>query len=427
MRGRLLIGISVLMWSFTVTLSGCSIDEGQHLSESYTESAYSTGAVVSDDSAGITETPDDNSNDGYITIGSDHEDNVIKSYNQEIEETGTIINGMEEISDLYLTAMDNENLYFSSTSLPRTISSVNRSDHEMIDIMTYNLDVEWGSNNKNTYCGNYVVFPCSGSPDDEYVTIRAFVGKTDGQTKCILEQPTGAISVCAAELNANEMTFLCTGEKKGIFNIYKYNFNEDQAKHIYSEELDTLSQNSNPLIACYNEDIYFVFKLNEDKNIFCVKRINADGEECDVMHLELPGYFDTTMREFTVTENNILIRFEPSDEFGYFRTVIVNKKTNKIFSDSGDNGLGVRYNDNLIDGRYIIFRAGSKSNSSHPMICVFDDLNSEFHFLKFTEIDTEKIINIVADYRGDVVFWVDDSGTDTMLLFEDLCSLITNS
>ncbi len=434
MKNRIVIGVSVMLCSLITALTGCSMKKEQHSNTNdFSESESSTEiSVPYDNSDNIEGSDNSDANSAGDDLSSLNEstpkEGAIKSYKHTIETAGMITNDIE-IDNLYLTAMDNNNFYFSSTDLPQKISSVDRGNHELKrEVMTYDLDVEDGFvTSKRTYCGNYVVFPCLGSPDDEYVTLRAFVGKSGEKARCILEQPTGAISVCAAELNENEMVFLCTGKEKGIFNIYKYNFNEEKARLIYTKELDISSQNSNPLIACFNGDVYFIFRTSQNKNTYCIKKLDADGGECDEMFLELPAYSDTSMCEFTVAENNILIRFEPSDSNGYFRTVLIDKKTKKIFSDSGDNKLGVRFNDGLIDGRYILFRAGTKSYSTHPMVCVFDDFNSEFHFITFAKIDNPKIINTVADFSGDVVFWVNEYGTNSIILFEDVCSLIANN
>lgn len=406
---------SMVLCVFTMALSGCSVGIENSVTESgIIGSDYSTETSISYSNLDYTEKPN---NDG----------GTLKSFNHTVDVKGLNINDVE-ISNQYLTAMDNDNFYFSSTTYPQIISSVARNNHtSKQDIMTYDLDVEWGfTTSKRTYCDHYVVFPCYGSPDDECITLRAIVGKTDEEAKCILEQPTGSFFVCAAALGENEMAFLCTGEQRGTFNIYKYNFSENQARLIYTKKLDTPSANSNPLIACCDGEIYFVFRTNHNENAYIVRRIDADGNECGDTILELSGYSDVSMAEFTVTANNILIRFEPTEDFGYYQTVLYNKSTNKIFTDSDDNGLGVRFNDGLIDNRYILFRAGSKSNTTHPMVCVFDDWTTKFHFITFAAIDNSKIINTVADISGDVVFYIREDGDNSLIIFKNMCSLIVN-
>lgn len=404
-------------------LSGCSIGHKDQLDESgLPESNNSTDASVLDEcsenmpDSGIPEEP---------SIGD--ADSIIKFRNYAIENNGSSISDTG-MGRRYFIAMDNNNFYYSSSSYPQTIFSVDKSNQNVKqEIMTYDLDVEWGfTTSKRTYCGHYVVFPCYGTPDDDYLTLQAIVGRSGEEAKCILEQTTGSFFVCAAELSENEMAFLCTGEQRGTFNIYKYNFNEEQARLIYTKELDTQSANSNPLITCCDGEIYFVFRTSQNENSYCVRRIDTDGNECDDMILELSGYSDVSMAEFTVTANNILIRFEPTDDNGYFQTVLYNKSTDKTFADSGDNGLGVRFNDGLIDDRYILFRAGSKSDSTHPMVCVFDDWTSKFHFITFAAIDNSKIINTVADKNGNVVFYIHEDGDISLIMFKDVCSHVVN-
>lgn len=415
--------LSIFFCCLMTLLSGCSIMYKDPLNKSsLSESSNSTYASVPDEGfegmpdSGVPEEP---------SVGDAN--SIIKDYNYTIKDNGAILNDMG-MGSRYFIAMDNDNFYYSSSSYPDTIYSVDRSNQKVNrEIMTYDLDVEWGfTTSKRTYCGHYVVFPCYGSPNDECITLRAIVGKSGEEARCILDQPTGSFFVCAAELSENEMAFLCTAEQRGTFNIYKYNFNEEQARLIYTKKLDTPSANSNPLIACCDGEIYFVFRTSQNENVYCIRRIDADGNECGDMLLELPGYSDVSMAEFTVTANNILIRFQPTEDNGYFQTVLYNKSTNKTFADSGDNGLGVRFNDGLIDDRYILFRAGSKSDSTHPMVCVFDDRTSEFHFITFAAIDNSKIINTVADKNGDVAFYIHEDGDISLIMFKDVCSLVVN-
>ncbi len=421
---RKAVVLSILFCCLMMFLSGCSIGHKDTLNESgLSESNNSTDASVLGESS---ESVPDSAAPEEPAVGD--ENGMIKCRNYTIENNGSPLSDMG-MGRRYFIAMDNNNFYYSSSSYPETVFSVDRSDQsENREILSYDLDVEWGfTTSKRTYCGHYVVFPCYGNPDDEYLTLRAIVGKSDEEAKCILEQPTGSFFVCAAELGENEMAFLCTGEQRGTFNIYKYNFNEEQARLIYKKKLDTPSANSNPLITCCDGEIYFVFRTSQNENVYCLRRIDANGNECGDMFLELPGYSNVSMAEFTVTANNILIRFEPTEDNGYFQTVLYNKSTNKTFADSGDNGLGVRFNDGLIDDRYILFRAGSKFDPTHPMVCVFDDRTSGFHFITFAAIDNSKIINTVADINGDVVFFIHEDGDTSLILFKDMCSLIVES
>lgn len=420
---RKAVVLSFFFCCLMMFLSGCSIGHKDPLNESgLSESNNSTDASVLDEcsesvpDSGVPEEPNVDDISGTINCR-----------NYTIENDGSLLDDMG-MGRRYFIAMDNNNFYYSSSSFPETIFSVNRFDQKVNrEIMTYDLDVEWGrSTSKRTYCGHYVVFPCYGSSSDECIILRAIVGKSGEEARCILEQPTGSFFVCAAELSENEMAFLCTAEQRGTFNIYKYDFNEEQARLIYTKKLDTQSANSNPLIACCDGEIYFVFRTSQNENEYCIRRIDANGNECGDMFLELPGYSDLSMGEFTVTENNILIRFYPVEDDGYFQTVLYNKSTNKTFTDSGDNGLGVRFNDGLIDDRYILFRAGSKSDPTHPMVCLFDDRTSEFHFITFAAIENSKIINTVADKNGDVVFYTHEDDDISLIMFKDVCSFIVS-
>lgn len=424
---KLLINMAIIL-SALIALSGCSAEEVQGVSQSeFAESQFSTEATYN--TSDNTDVPDDNSDivDDNTDISVRNE-NVIKCANYSIDTVGVSLNDMKQAQKKYLLAMDNNYFYFSAESGPfmTKISSVDRNNFSVEqDIVEYDFDVEYGlSTSKRTYCGNYVAFPCSGSPDDEYVTMRALAGRSGEQQKCILEQPTSSISVCVSELSTDEIVFLCSGEKRGIFNIYKYNFSEEQAQLIYTTELDESSQNSNPLINCCNGDIYFIYRSAENKTDYCIKQLDTDGKICDEILVSLPEHYDTSLGEFTVTENNFLIRFYPDDDFGYFQTVLINRKTNEIFSDSGDNKLGVRFNDGMVDGRYMIFRAGSKSASEHPMICVFDDWNSKFNFVEFTEIDSSEIINTVASTNGDIVFFTHEGSDRFVTMYESVHTII---
>lgn len=400
-------------------LGGCAAKSSPNSDGSQTSSA----AVISSETDESSESKPDSSIPEEPSAGGAI--SIIKDYNYTIENDGSLLDDMG-MGRRYFIAMDNNNFYYSSSSYPDTIYSVDRSDQKVNrEIMTYDLDVEWGfTTSKRTYCGHYVVFPCYGSPYDECITLRVIVGKSGEEAKCILEQPTDSFFVCAAELSENEMAFLCTAEQRGTFNIYKYNFNEEQAQLIYTKKLDTQSANSNPLIACFDGEIYFVFRTSQNEDVYCIRKIDADGNECGDTLIELPGYSEVSMAEFTVTANNIFIRFKPFEDDGYFQTVLYNKSTNKAFTDSGDNGLGVRFNDGLIDDRYILFRAGSKSDRTHPMVCVFDDRTSEFHFVTFEAIENSEIINTAADKNGDVVFYTHEDGDISLIMFKDMCSLI---
>lgn len=419
-----------------IALSGCSTEGVQSISESDFSESNSTTDITIDtsDASDISDTsestdalvdnpdtPNDNTDDTVIC------EKPIKCSNHSIDSKGILLNDLKQAQEHYLIAMDNNCFYFSlGKHGMEQIISVDKNDFSVEqDVLDYKYSIEYGwSTSKRTYCGHYVAFPCLGSVYD--VTLNAWVGKSGEEQKCILEQPTGAITICAAEVSDDEIVFLCTGELKGIFNIYRYNFAEEKAQLIYTEILDEASQNSNPLITCCNGDIYFIYRSAENKTDYCIKQLDTDGNVCDEMHLSLPEDYDTSMGEFTVTENNFLIRFFPEDDFGYFQTVLVNRETEEISSDSGYNKLGVRFNDGMIDDRYIIYRAGSELVPDHPMICVFDDWNSEFNFIEFTEIDSSGIINTVADSNGDIVFFTHDGDVRFVTMYENVVGFLND-
>ena len=59
------------------------------------------------------------------------------------------------------------------------------------------------------------------------------------------------------------------------------------------------------------------------------------------------------------------------------------------------------------------------------MICVFDDWNSEFNFIEFTEIDSSEIINTVANDDGDIVFFTHEGDERFVTMYENVINLYT--
>lgn len=123
--------------------------------------------------------------------------------------------------------------------------------------------------------------------------------------------------------------------------------------------------------------------------------------------------------EITVTENNYIMKFSS-------KMIIIDRKSKRVISNSEDYRAGSRFNDHIINGRYIIFYE-SRMSDSGPQICVFDDKELEFHVLSFKSLKDKYIANIAVDYNGDVLFVVQDDIRDetrSMVLFEDVISMI---
>ena len=426
MKTRPVIVASVIVSLLLTVLSGCSSEKNS--SESYYDdiSANISGGFNKSEVSEIGSDISDNISSSDFNIPPTEPNYgtcAIKSFEKTINLEGIILGNTEQVVDLFPTAMDNNNLYFSSDSYPVTISSFNRKDFSIKEIMTYDPAVELQlGNNKKTYCGCYFTFPCYGDPDGD-VYLKVLVGKDGEEAKCVLNKKIYSISVCAAELNKSEMIFLCGGENQNEYELYKYKVGNEQATLIHTEMLDAAPKCNNPLIACYDEEIYFIYRPNHSETTFNIKRLDSNGKEIANDILELPQYSDMRINEFTVAENNFILRFDPNEaeQAGYV-PVMINRKSKEVVSDFGDYGLGMRFNDCIIDERYIVFFMGR--TDSGPMLCVFDDKNSEFHFLKFNALNTAIIFNSVVDYNGDVVFSIQESGTRSFVLYENIISLI---
>lgn len=253
--------------------------------------------------------------------------------------------------------------------------------------------------------------------------MRVYVGKTGEQMKCICEKKSDYATACASELNDTEMVFLCwgVGENKDVAEIYKYKVGDEQAQVIYTESMSEYSGNSNPLIACYNQEIYLIYSIDASQMV--IKTLNPNGKEVKSETVELPdNYAAMRINELTVTKNNYIIRFEPrSDNWTRYVPVMIDRKSKMCYSGF-DGGLGARYKDSVIDGRYVIFL---KTYKPYPVFYVFDDETAEFHLLKFEALKATTTVNAAVDHKGDVMFMIEDENrARSLVLYEDVTSLI---
>ena len=421
MKARLVIGALVTLCVLSSVLLGCArSNKPESVDSDITENNESNPDSSSTDSS-------DSSND------PDYEDCPIKKFEKTIDSDGINLNDTMQTGDIFPMALDNNYLYFSNNSFPLTISSFNRKDFSKTEIMTYDIDIEYCDSNKFIYCGCFFRFPCYGNPYGD-VYMKAFVGKVGEESKCILYKEVGTSIVASpAELNDTEMVFLCDSERKDGLSeeLYKYRVGDEQAKLIYTLE----TNKRQPIdVTCYNGEIYIIYEIrsgesglqgvsNRNEKQFCIKRLNSNGEEIDNELFEITGASDMYPFEITVTENNYILQFASQTST---KTVIINRKSKKVAVAADDDGFGGRFNDHIIDGRYIIFY-GRKTSESGPQICVFDDKNSELHVLSFKALKDKYIANIVADYNGDVLFVVQDDIRDetrSLVLFKDVVSLI---
>lgn len=353
---------------------------------------------------------------------------VVKYYEKIIESEGKLVINSPQLNNdkLYLRAMDNDYAYFSPPGSPLTVVSLDRGDYSSFEkLMSYETDLEWGGNyNKKTYCGCFFSFPCNFIYGEEGLTMRVYVGKTGEQMKCICEKPSHYPTACAAELNDTEMVFLCwgAGENADVAEIYKYKIGEEQAQVIYTERLGEYSVNSNPLIACYNGEIYLIYSINASQVV--IKSLNPDGKEVKSETVELPNnYAAMRISELTVTKNNYLIRFEPrGDSWTLYVPVMIDRNSKECYSGF-KGGLGGRFNDSIIDGRYIIILKDYEDPC--PMFNIFDDETAEFHLLKFWALRETKVLTAAVDCNGDVMLMVEDeNGARSLVLYENIISLI---
>ena len=254
--------------------------------------------------------------------------------------------------------------------------------------------------------------------------MRVYVGKTGDRMKCICEKPSNYATACAAELNDTQMVFLCwgEGENANVAEIYKYKVGEEQAQVIYTESLSEYSGNSNPLIACYNQEIYLIYSINASQVV--IKTLSSDGKEIKSETVELSNnYAAMRINELTVTKNNYIIRFEPRGNSRSSYVPIIIDRNSKMCYSEFKGGLGARYNDSIIDGRYIIFL--KDYSDPCPVFYVFDDETAEFHILKFMALEETEIITAAADSNGDIMFQIrDENGDSSLLLYENVTSLI---
>lgn len=344
-----------------------------------------------------------------------------------INSEGIVVVNSGQLRGLGLSVIDNNYIYLGANGYPNTVFSLDRSDYSSLnEVMTYDYDVEYAVfNNKYTYCGWYFAFPCYGDPyNGKGFTMRVYAGTTGEQMKCIFDKKAGSISACASELNDNEMVFSRHSAYNDMAEIYKYKVGDEQAQLIYSAALNDYEWNSCPLIACFNEQIYFVYSINDSQVV--IKTLNPDGKEFKSETVDIPEYASMRIHEFTVAENNYIILFDPRGEDSVYRQALIDRKSHMRFTDFGENGFGGRFNDSVIDGRYIIFlKNKGRYSYSYPILSVFDDKTLKFHDLKFRALSDVEVIDCDVDYKGDIIFWIrDENGNESLVLYEDVTSLI---
>lgn len=389
-------------------------------------SDYSTGGLES--SSGSSDTGSSESSSLPKSSEPPENEYVPKFYETAINSDGIVIVNSNQMRGLSLSKMDNNYVYLSSNSIPRTVFSLDRSDYSSFgEVMTFRFDVEFAVfNNKRTYCGWYFAFPCYGNPyDGNGFTMRVYAGTTGEQMKCIFDKKAGSLSACAAELNETEMVFLRYSDDNDAAEIYKYKVGYEQAQLIYTEVLSDYSLSSCPLIACFNEQIFFIYSINDSQVL--IKTLSPDGKEVKSETVELPNnYAAMKIHEFTVAENNYVILFDPGDEDIRYKQVLINRKNKRVFADFGEKGFGSRYNDSIIDDRYIIFLKNKGQDPySYPILSIFDDKTLEFHFLKFRALSDVEVTSSAVDYKGDIIFTIrDENGDKSLVLYEDITSLI---
>lgn len=441
MKTKFVIKAFAVLCTLSLVLSGCTRSSKP---ESVNSEEHSDTSVDSD----ITEN-NQNPPGGDPTDSSDLTDNpYFKDYPAEkifetsIESNGINLTDKVGTKDLFLTKIDNNYLYLVNNDFPVTYTGVSRNDFSKSEVMTYDVKVEDLDSNNHTYSGSYFATPCFGDPYGT-VYLKVLVGKVGEQSKCILNKEVGTtISVNFAEISDTEVVFMCDSDRKdGLMKeLYKYKIGDEQANLIYTQEV---ASKQLPKVTFYNGEIYIVHNMhnesglqsvsNRNDGLFCIQRLNADGEEIDREVIELPGLSRVSIVDFTVTENNYIMksRFPSTNETqGYYKTVIIDRKSRELFS--GFNP-GSRLNDARIDNRYILF-GYDVSSESGPQICVFDSEKSEFHILSFTALEDARIANIAANYNGDMVFVIQDDKEDinektdtySLVLFENICSIITN-
>ncbi len=344
-----------------------------------------------------------------------------------INSEGTVVVHRDMLRGRSACVIDNNYVYLRSNSCPTTIFTLDRSDYSSLnEVVTYDFDVEFAVfNNKYAYCGWYFAFPCYGDPyDGNGFNMRVYAGAAEGQGKCIFDEKVGSISACASELNDTEMVFSLHSAHNDIAEIYKYKVGNEQAHLIYSTALNDYEWNSCPLIACFNEQIYFIYGINDSQVV--IKTLNPDGKEVNSETVDIPEYASMRIKEFTVAENNYIILFDPRGMDSVYRQALIDRKSHMIFTDFGEHGFGGRFNDSVIDGRYIIFlKTKGQYSYSYPIFSVFDDKTLEFHDLKFRALSDVEVVGWHVDYKGDIIFAIrDENRNESLVLYEDVTSLI---
>lgn len=404
-------------------VTGCSDREAISYNNDPGEDYSTDNSVISDD----TESSESSSDE---TSEPPEEEYVPKFYERAINSEGAAVGISQKLNGLYMDAMDNDFVYLSSNVIQRTIFSLDRNDYSSLtEVMTY--DWRYGLGYKHTFCGCYFDFPYGGdfegmSDYSTAYTLRAYVGKPGEQAKCILVDDSGFMYAYPAELNDTEMVFMCDSTDVDEIAIYKYKIGDEQAQLLYTEELDDRLPHPFPVIACYNNQIYLITGSNSDSSVK-IKTLSADGKVIGVETVELPDCTEIMPRDLIVTENNYLFGFAAtSNDSVVYNRALVERKSKRVFLDFGEKTPGSRYNDGIIDGRYIFFlKNDGRGSYNYPIINVFDDKTLEFYALKFRALSDVEVLNSKVDYKGDIMFMIEDeNGSRSLVLYEDVLSLI---
>ena len=355
------------------------------------------------------------------------EEDPVRFYETEIKSKVEVVKTYKTLDknhSEFMMGIDNDCIYLETTTPggPVSIFSVDRTDYSTREkILTYNWQYMIGENCP-AICGGYLVFPLGGSGGGN--TFWAHFGKNGEEGKCILIKYASEFDqAVSAELSDTEPVFMCKHHEKTDIEIYKYKIDDDLAQPIYSEHLSERADDSVPLIACCGGQIYLIYR--SDDMTVQIKILDPDGKLAGVDTVQLPVSPELQLWNFFVTENHYLINYTSAYNYGAVnKNVMVDRKTGKIYSNFGEEGIGTKLNNALIDGRYII-TVKSTFKYDYPILYVFDDLTGEFHVMKFLDLSGKKINRAYADCKGDVMFWInEEDGGASLVLFEDIISLI---
>lgn len=334
----------------------------------------------------------------------------------------------------FLDAMDNNYYYFVTEEFPNTVTAVSRTTGEREDILHYGL--KYGSVLNHTVCGYYMADPPTDFADGVCYN-HLYFGAVGKEQQCFdfesqnfqnkYSQLSDSELIIFSEPNAVNANIHETV-------LYKYNTDEGAGELIYKAQLDKKTWNNNPQMACYNGEIYLAMCKNSgDNSIVTITTLNSDGKAFYEQQITLPAeYADRPLCGLTVTENHIILQYYNKHVYvqGDRPTIaVIDKNTHEVFTVGADYSIGERYHDSVIDGRYVMFRAGSYSSPTLDMICVFDDETGKLHFINFPDI-TDKIQTIYTDMKGDAVLRVCkdplNSESDYWVRFDDVLSAVNS-